>query len=494
MKNIDTTYLAIIQRNARYTADWGGAFLAFLPIVPIIATIISITVFVISWPTSALSGWFTSSPLHPLLPFFTGTLLALLLWFLLALLYYRFTAVDQANEESYDALRQHLSDLDASLDTTDPEAKIAQRETLDLLLCARIRPAKTAQKANGSMSQSQQATILAEQISDQALRVSPAGQTPADNGDASSSREAVFSYRSAICFGLMQKSLSWVTGSGYLKLWDLMDKAEETLIAFAPTEKVISAAVYDEMRLNDSHIENNEEWRKKLRTAALVVDADAYRYLTPLLTSVGPTPGGSSLPPTIPQGGNNTAPAVSQAKTVDQQTLQQARAVLQLVRQIINDFDAKNWKKLLQARSQLLSTMTLVGLVTYGLVELIIATHVNPVHLFLLTIFGFVGALSGLLGRLSDESQSNTAIDDYNLATARMLATPLLSALAAVIGIIIVSKTTILENPYSIASVLTNFILAATFGLTPNLLLDQLRKKADEYKGNLKSTQPTSGK
>jgi hypothetical protein len=43
-------------------------------------------------------------------------------------------------------------------------------------------------------------------------------------------------------------------------------------------------------------------------------------------------------------------------------------------------------------------------------------------------------------------------------------------------------------------SLVPNLIIAATFGLSPNLLINQLQKKSEEYKGNLQSTQPTSGK
>ncbi len=59
---------------------------------------------------------------------------------------------------------------------------------------------------------------------------------------------------------LKQRSTAWVVDNGYVELWNLMDSAEAALIIVASLERVVSDAVYDEMRLNDSKIVNSEEW------------------------------------------------------------------------------------------------------------------------------------------------------------------------------------------------------------------------------------------
>jgi hypothetical protein len=138
--------------------------------------------------------------------------------------------------------------------------------------------------------------------------------------------------------------------------------------------------------------------------------------------------------------------------------------------------------------------MTLIGLVMFVFVSLAILFHVSPLHLEVATFFAFVGALAGLFGRLYIESQTEKTIDDYRLSTARLLVTPLLSGLAAVIGVLVVAKVSTLDGIYTFKDLVTNLIIAATFGLTPNLLINRLQNKADEYKENLQSTQPTSGK
>jgi hypothetical protein len=139
--------------------------------------------------------------------------------------------------------------------------------------------------------------------------------------------------------------------------------------------------------------------------------------------------------------------------------------------------------------------MTLVGLTMFVFVALAILFHINLVHLEAATFYAFIGGIAGLVGRLSLESQSDKTVDDYRLSQARLLVTPLLSSLAAVIGVLIVAKATDLNLIYNLnASLVPNLIIAATFGLSPNLLINQLQKQSDQYKGNLQSTQAATGK
>jgi hypothetical protein len=428
MDETEQSALEVIQENARNTATYTGALLVLMPAVPITATIISIVTFVGPNPKapSTITGpaW-----LESVIPVLVGTLSVLILWFLLAFFFRRFTAVHRANEKSYYSLLNHLSTLNYYLDTLPDDAK-----------------------------------------------------------------KEVLNYRNAICTGLKQRSTAWVIGNGYIELWDLMDSAEEALITIAPLEKVVSDAVYDEMRLNDSKIENSEEWANKLRSAVKALDNNAVDYLKPAVGIQSSRVGAVALQQT-PQEAQTQSPATSEGAAVALQQAE-ARAILRKVRETINSFNIKSWDALISARNQLLATMVLVGLTTYVFVELAILFRVTTLHIVVATIFAFVGALAGLIGRLYTESQSDRTIDDYRLSMARLLVTPLLSALAAVIGVMVVAKTTTLDDIYTFkaSTFVANLIIAATFGLTPNLLINQLQKKSDGYKANLQSTQATSGK
>ncbi|HAG97480.1 MAG TPA: hypothetical protein DCL75_01090 [Ktedonobacter sp.] len=416
-----------IEAKAGDTRTYAGGLLLFLPIIPIVATIISIATYLVlnlKAPASFTGfGW-----LDAVFPLLVGILSTLLLWALMAYGSRRFTAVHRANEKSFYALLNHLSTLNYYIDTLPNE------DTKELL-----------------------------------------------------------QYRDAICLALKQRSTSWIVGIGYIELWDLMDSAEEALIAVAPAGKVIADAIYDEMRLNDSKIMNSEEWANKLRSAVKGLDSTAVSYLKPAVGAQSPIAGAvmQQQAPATDQAGKSTAqqPGTS--------TLQQtgARSVLRVVRGTINDFNTKSWDALITARNQLFSTMTLVGLTMFVFVALAILFHVNPLHMEVATIFAFIGALAGLIGRLSIESQLDKMMDDYRLSTARLLVTPLLSGLAAVLGVLIVAKTTDLNAIYTLkVNLVSNLIIAATFGLTPNLLINQLQKKSEGYKENLQSTQPTAGK
>ncbi len=420
MIDVKSSFLEGIEASACKTQTYAGAFFLLLPIVPVIATVISIATYIglnLKAPVSLTDiGW-----VDTLITLLVGTGSTLILWAILALLCHRYTAVHRANEKSYYALLNHLSSLNYYLDTL------------------------------------------------------PTDKT-----------KEVLQYRDAIYLTLKQPTISWIVGNGYIELWDFMYRAEEALITIAPQEKVIADAVYDEMRLNDSKIVSSEEWVNKLRSAVHVLDPDAVSYLKPAVGTQSPI---------AAAGTQQQAPVINQVRNAETQQQIEARSVLRVVRKTINDFNTKCWDALISARNQLYSTMILVGLTVFVLMALAIILHVNLLHLEAATFYAFIGGLAGLIGRLSIESQSNKMVDDYRLSLARLLATPLLSGLAAVLGVMIIAKSTDLNAIYNFnISLVPSLIIAATFGLTPNLLINQLQKRSDEYKGNLQSTQPTSGK
>ncbi len=459
--------LEVIKVNARFTGSYVGALLVFLPIVPIFATIISIVTFVVS--NSQVSTKLTNASLfETVTPLLAGSLSTLLLWLLLAFFFRRFTSVQHANEQSYYALLNHLSSLDYYIDSflTDE----AKKASIDLL--RRTQPRNPP-------------TTPAE------LSTDASRQSLNKGADTPELMQEALNYRNAIYLALMQRSTSWVLGNGYIEVWDLMDSAEEALISFASQAKVIGDAVYDEMRLNDSNIGNSEEWANKLRSAVKALDADAVSYLKPAVGAPSPGQDAQTLS-TTPSVAETSTP--HQAGTEEHRPQAEARAILRKVKESINDYNTKNWNALISARNQLLGTMVMVGLTVYVLVEIATLIHANPLHIEVATIFALIGALAGLIGRMYVEAQSETAIDDYRLSMARLLVIPLLAALAAVFGVFVVAKVSSLDEIYTFKNFVANLIIAATFGLSPNLLLNQLQKKSESYKADLQSTQSTSGK
>ncbi|GHO85279.1 hypothetical protein [Dictyobacter formicarum] len=493
MESTDEIFLEIVTINAPYTASWSAAFQYFLPIIPIAASLISAIIFIVTWSQIQVLPWSET-----FLPFGVGTLGACLLWIILASIFRRFTAVDLANANSYNALCKRLNYLDYYIATAFPDDTV-QQETYNLLNRLKKVPGNKQSTATSLSINNQPSKALAP--------------TTGDNDHQAIRRQTlILSYRNAIYAALMEQTPTWIIGTGYIKLWNLMNQAEELLITLEPIEKVLQDAIYDNMRLNQSNIANNDEWENKLRIALSAISESTIPYLTPALNSSVSTTdiGSNTLTPATPSHPSTNAlpvqpvtpsplldkdqePSNSIPPTDNIQNKQiQARAILQLIREMINSFNTNNWNGLITTRNRLMSTMMLVGLTTYIATQVAIIIHIKPQHLIGIIVIGLIGALVGLFGRLYQESQTANDIDDYGLGTARLIVVPLLSGLAAIIGVLIVAKVISFDDLYSIKSILSNFVVAATFGLTPNLVVNQLQKKSDQYTGNLKSMQPTS--
>jgi hypothetical protein len=283
----------------------------------------------------------------------------------------------------------------------------------------------------------------------------------------------VLDCRDAIRTKLGKKSLAWVTATGYINLWKEMHGAEAALIGIMPPQVIIAGALNDELRIQDSKIDTGAELLRKLRIAVPILDPSAAVYL-------------QSLPP-ITQG---EATTLSPDKVTDD-IKRQARLVLREVRQALNDFRDDRWEAIVRARNQFVCTTIFTGLIMYVLLQFAILAGTPPIAMISATAFYLVGALVGLFSRLLNESQTSKSIDDYRLALVRLAAIPLYSGLAAVGGVLVVQKVTSLANIFDPANLLSGLIIAAGFGLTPNLLINVLQKQTEQYKVDLKSTAAT---
>lgn len=111
------------------------------------------------------------------------------------------------------------------------------------------------------------------------------------------------------------------------------------------------------------------------------------------------------------------------------------------------------------------------------------------------TAFYLVGAVAGLFGRFYAESNSDHSKDDYGLFTARLIATPLLSGLAGVGGVLITVVLPVLSGQPipgldKIFTLNSEYLFAAiVFGFTPNLLIRSLQQRAQKFTNDLASSQ-----
>ena len=170
------------------------------------------------------------------------------------------------------------------------------------------------------------------------------------------------------------------------------------------------------------------------------------------------------------------------------------------VRRTLNEFRDNLWEGLIRERNHLLNTVGVTGLVTHILLCITIVmsgvmsgSKGKPL-LMAATAFYMVGAVSGLFGRFYNEVNTNTAIDDFGLSLARLIATPLLSGLAGIGGVIItlVLSDTITTQSITLESIFkfdpSYLLTAAAFGLAPNLIISGLQQRTAKYATDLQKS------
>jgi hypothetical protein len=451
-KSLDVVAL---EEKASDTGTYVGALIMTVPIVPVVATAISAIAFVAQWPNGVmLPGWLSPFIGTPLL---LGTLLTLIAWLLFAAIYRRFTAVDRANMHSFGMLMNRLTRLDAQLSILSPGTQL--------------------QTAPGDKTESDETTAPAPPMQQGArdILLLPAASLGIAYKEAQDSCNT-------ICNMLKKKDLSWVTSSGYIELWNEMYSAEEALIEVMPREEVIADALYDELRIMDSKIDTSDELLRKLRLAVTSLDPSAEAYLK------------QPPPANVLQAGSN-APSAKQVPSAEDPTEveMQARSVLREVRHALNEFRSDRWEAIIRVRNQFIWTMLLTGVTMFALFSFALFAGVTQSTVLSATAFYLVGALVGLFSRMYGESQSTKSIDDYRLAASRLIAMPLYCGLAAVGGVLVTQKFTTLVDIYNPKNILSGLLVAAVFGLTPNLLINALQKQTEQYKTDLKSTAATQG-
>jgi hypothetical protein len=363
-------------------------------------------------------------------PFVGGIVIALVIWALLAGLAvaFRLTASDQADSRSYSDLCQRLQALYTKLQILSPP------------------PAPTPVPSAISSLPRWSAVSSPEPVA--------ASETPAktwnDNEEAAHAEAA--STCGVIAQELGRPGLSWVMGSGYINLWTLVHRAEEAVIEFDFVEEVVAGAVNDSMRVSSSKIDadSQKQLLAEIIQAVNVLDPAALAYLgTQTVTSQSsatPNPTLSAHVMTNPSM-VVAVPGPDGAKTGEQQS----RSLLRHVRFVINDFRDGLWDRLVRRRNHLLVALTLTGIATYLLLVLAVSAQVatrsisgaitinyatDPI--IAATACYLVGAVVGLFNILyagTDESD----MDDYGLTAARIVLSPVLSGLAAVLGVFLVA-------------------------------------------------------
>jgi len=416
-----------VRVQAKQTGTYVAALLSTGNTVPVFAAFMSVLIYI----TLSPFPWLTLSATVG------GSLFVLLCWLLVAILYRRFTAVDRANAASFEQLLNRL---------------------------------QQAASWYGTLMQK---------------------PGPKNNSLYAIGLQEISTSINAICKSLKTPGPSWISATGYMSAWKLMHRIDEAFIEIEPVEAVIHNALHDEMSLQDSTLTNKDDLLNKLRRAVKVLDQGAAIYLNQQppqdqQPSQGDQPKHPDLQiiPSAMQNVDNPEENDSTfSNNIDSPT--QARTIIYEVRTTLHHFRDDRWDKLLRVRNQLMKMTLVTGLLLYALVGFAIMMNVGAEMLKTATILYFVGGLVGLFSRLYDQSKTDTSIDDFRLATARLIAAPLYSGLSAIGGVLVVQRVFELNLP--------SILIAAAFGLTPSLFTSAIQKEADQYKTDLRSTAAPRG-
>jgi hypothetical protein len=294
----------------------------------------------------------------------------------------------------------------------------------------------------------------------------------------------------------------WVTGLGYINAWGLLHRAEEALLKIEPPEMVFRGAIHDKLALQDSTIARRDELIRKLTRAATGLYPEGTIYFQDkdpdedheLLLKIADAV--NKIPTTLP--------LIDFQDNTNNRQQDAARMVLSEIRRTLNDFRDNLWERILRERNQLYNTIGVTGLLTHILLCVMIVmmgpqNHDTDTRLMAAIAFYMVGAISGLFARFYKEVNLDkaVAVDDFGLSLARLIATPLLSGLAGIGGVIIsVPLSTAISSSASSTSFATIFrpdnpsylLIAAAFGLAPNLIISELQQRTANLSSDLQKS------
>jgi hypothetical protein len=271
--------------------------------------------------------------------------------------------------------------------------------------------------------------------------------------------------------------LRWVLASGYVDLWRSLHRAEEALLLASRPADLVGEAVFDDLRLEGSRLAQVAELRRKLRTAVATISG-ATPYMPPTRDATQSEPQGAR---------------------------ELAGAALSAVRRTINEYRDDRRDGLVRSRNNLFAAVIFASVMAYVLLGVLM---VGPVAGDAIprkavaagTAFYVVGALVGLYRNLQVASSAiGVAEEDFGLQTARLINIPVLSGLAGLGGVVLTAllpQATGANESINVSDVFDlnarpqNLLTAAVFGLAPGLLLQGLQRRGEQFKKDLKTTEP----
>src|SRR5919204_4169414 len=285
-------------------------------------------------------------------------------------------------------------------------------------------------------------------------------------------------------------SLRWTLAAGYLATRERLHRAREMLVELVPAPQAAEWAMEARARLGGSKIADAQGLAQELELAIAILDP----ALLPYLEADRPPRAAAAAPASA------TAPAAPQT-TVSAADVTAARLTVRRIMRVINEYRDSRREGIVRSRNRRFSTILFAGFTAFAVLALALVEEVERRWVAAAVTYYLIGAVIGLFQQLRAASAADTVTEeDYGLATARLINTPLFSGIAAVGGVALAvlaplaspgSKqgTANLEQVFDLARYPAGIVIAAVFGLTPTLLITRLQRQTEQYKADLRGSE-----
>ena len=300
-----------------------------------------------------------------------------------------------------------------------------------------------------------------------------------------------WSRRETLLAELNRRGSHWLRGSGYVDAWRQVHAIEEALFLVQPIDELVGNATFDELRLNGAAEIPN--WQKLTDSLQRAKEALASTIAGPSTDNFATSADATSS--SAPQPANETYHRLS----------------LRDVRRAINGFRDGERANLVRARNQLAWTGSLTALAGLALLILAVLARAPETSIIGGVTYFVVGAAVGLFYQLRNNGSSpGQWQEDYGFSRASLVYSPVLSGLAAVGGVMVVtllnemvnfggSATDVnasvrpLQDVFNVETFSFGLLIAAVFGLTPDLLVNRLKQNANDFQNALASSSSSGG-
>ena len=272
--------------------------------------------------------------------------------------------------------------------------------------------------------------------------------------------------------------LRWALGYGYTNQLRELHRAAELLILVESSDEVVGDALDDDLSLEDSTIAGRDRLRSVLRAAV-------GRLSVCTSTTFMPVAPGTSLAPNQ---------CLSEME---------AREAVAEVHHAVKAFRDDQRDGLLRVRNNIIWASLALEIPAFLLLGLALIEGVPRVQIVTAATFYLVGAAVALFQRLDSEAKRDTDVDDLGLYQARLLTAHVLSGLAAVAGVYLVTvapgltgadstSRDALMSVFDLTKNQVGLVYAAVFGLSPALLTNRLDQQAGKLTQALSASEPAA--